>query len=504
MAKFRYARSGAAVVIAAMAVTLTQTTTSSAEPTPDTLPAPYSNWDVTLEPNANPQVLTLEFNSPLLDRRVTNTVYVPDSYQDSGQPSSVLYSLHGTVFPQINDPALQPVTQYEALLAVTGAGGGYEQTKLSRFDTQLDRAQFLVVAPDTTLGKPWCETCVWVDGRDDIIPNIGSPVTAETVPADSHLHEELYPLVEELFNVRTDRGGRGVTGFSMGAWAALLQGFKHPDKYGFVAPVSFVYDGLSAPELRVFLDANGYLRDQGYGTSITHEIWWRNFNPASIAGNVSGIDQKLVLTGGDACIGAESAASPDCVAYPALRHPLAALIEVLAAHQFEIARRDLASKGIPAQLVQSPGVHGANNHRMYADYIVPEANKLFARDVASPSTFSYQAVEKTFGVWGYDVTVDRPNDEFLTLSDARTDGTAFTLTGTGTVDVRTPAEFTPGSTHTVNVTPDRGAATTTTVTADAHGRLPIRVGLGATSLLDQSIITELLGVPARTARVTVD
>lgn len=469
------------------------------------LSAPFIDWNVTLEPRADdPQVLTLEFDSPLLKRRVTNTVFVPDSYQDDGQPSPVLYSLHGTIFPQLNNPALQPVSKHEALLAVTGAGGGWRQTELSKFDSQLHRAKFLVVAPDTSLAKPWCETCVWIDGRDDIVTNVGSPVTAETLPADSHLHQELYPLIEKLFNVRKDRGGRGVTGFSMGAWAAFVQGFKHPDKYGFVAPVSSVYDMMTAPDLEVFLDANGYLRDQGYGTSVTHEVWWRNFNPADIASNVAGVDQRIVFTTGDACFTPKSALSPDCRAYPAALNPLAAFIEVLAHRQFNIARRDLAAKGVTVRLVEMPGVHGANNHRAYSDYIVPEANRVFAEGVKTPRIFSYKAVEKCFSVWGYSVDIERPNDEFLSLVDARMDGRRFGVAGSGVVTILTPPKFTPGSEHTVTITPDSGKPEKASLRADSNGRLPVRIALGSKHLINQSSVTELLALPSRNVNVVID
>jgi enterochelin esterase-like enzyme len=180
------------------------------------LAAPYSQWDVAMRPvDGDARVLTLDFNSPLLHRRVSNRVYLPDRYRSGGSAYPVVYALHGTVVPALDDHTVDPVTQQESLLHMIGAGGGYLQTELFDLTSQLDKADFVVVAPDTGADKSWCETCGWIDGRNDLVPNV-HPVAGETLPADSHLHRELYPLVEALFNVRSDRVGRGVMGFSMG------------------------------------------------------------------------------------------------------------------------------------------------------------------------------------------------------------------------------------------------------------------------------------------------
>ena len=235
----------------------------------------------------NPQILSVDFDSPLLHRRVVNTVYLPDSYSATGQPSPVLYALHGTVFPENDYPGLGLVTANEALLRVTGPAGGLRQTQLSDYGSpaNLAAARFLVVAPDTTTGEPFCETCVWIDGRPPTIPKVPG-ITAENIPADSYLHQELYPLIDHLFNVRTDRAGTGVTGFSMGGWATMLQTTKHPDDYGFAASISGAIDMVDEPTLRTVIDGLGYLRDQGYGTSLTDPVAYQNFNPNNLLSNI--------------------------------------------------------------------------------------------------------------------------------------------------------------------------------------------------------------------------
>ncbi|NMI00196.1 hypothetical protein [Pseudonocardia acidicola] len=143
-----------------------------------------------------------------------------------------------------------------------------------------------------------------------------------------------------------------------------------------------------------------------------------------------------------------------------------------------------------------PRVHGANNHRVYADYVVPAANELFARNISTPASFSYRTVLPHFAVWGYDVSVDRPNDEFLSLGEARADGRSFVLTGTGRVVLQTPAAFAPGSRHQVTATAQDGGVVEQTVTAGPGGQLEITIDLGGDQQVDQTTLTDVLAIGA--------
>ncbi|PXY16713.1 hypothetical protein BA062_38630 [Prauserella flavalba] len=466
------------------------------------LSAPYAQWDVSVAPfQGNARTLEVDFNSPLMHRRVTNLVYLPDSYAPDGVPSPVLYYLHGTVLQELDNPVLDPVTKQESLLYMVSAGGGYRQTQLMGFQSQLSRARFVVVAPDANPAASWCHNCGWIDGRSHLLPNL-PPVTGEQVPGDTFLHQELYPLIEHLFNVRTDRAGRGVSGFSMGGYAAMIQGMKHPDDYAFVGSVSGVYEILTEPRLRAIWEALGYLRDQGYGTGLTEEVWWRNYDPSQLATNLAGTGTKFLLSYGDACL---SRAAVGNAAYPPLRNPAAASIEFVLNANNSLGVRDLAAKGIPVQVVTLPGVHGANDHRVYSDYLVAAANDTFTHSVPDPATFSYRTVNPTFSVWGYDVSVHRSADEFLSLDNARRDGTSFTVTGTGQAEGDTPATFAPGSTHQVVLTAGDGSTVTRAVTADGSGRLPVSVDLGPSNLLPQQTLTDALALSsARTVTVRID
>src|SRR5438128_72786 len=102
------------------------------------LPSRYSRWGVTVAqpPDAPPGMLDLGFTSPALGRRVKSTVYLPASYRGSGAPTPTLYYLHGTVTPQLDQPAAAPITSVTRelntlmLVSEVGPNGGALQTAL--------------------------------------------------------------------------------------------------------------------------------------------------------------------------------------------------------------------------------------------------------------------------------------------------------------------------------------------------------------------------------------
>lgn len=460
------------------------------------LPAPYSGWGVTVTPKTNePGALTVSYNSPALGQHTDNTVYLPDSYQPTGDKSPVLYYLHGTLLPAIENPALDPVTKNESLLNMISAGGGNKQTELFDFSSQRAVAKFLVVSPDTNASHNWCETCMWINGKDDLVPNV-PPVTASQVPAEDVLYQEVMPLVEHLFNVQTDRAGRGVIGFSMGGIAALTQGFRHPDKFSYVGSVSGPYDFVTEASIAAIIEGLGYMRDQGYGTQVTNPVEWANFNPKNLIGNFVGSGSTLMLSAGDLCVAptdAEGAA--DCKKYPPLTNPLAVWVETSVRLNLDLSVPQIAAAGVEAIQVRHSGIHGANNHRVYAQQIVPEANQAFSTPPATSPTFSYRTADPEFAVWDYQVTDHRDGGpRFLSLEGARHDGTSFSLRGNGTVDLATPATFEPGGDYQVAFSSANGAVREQTVTADTAGRLHITVDLDDSAYRTPNGVTDLLGV----------
>jgi S-formylglutathione hydrolase FrmB len=450
-------------------------------------PASYDGADATVVPDPDhPGALALEFTSRIFGRRVHNAVYLPSSYRPSGPGSPVLYYLHGTLIPGLDQPAFAPASatarrlRSAALFSAVGPGGAQLQTDLQNFAAERDRARFIVAVPDT--GDPAvCQTCVWIDGQPHRNPNL-PPVTAASVAMETFLYEEFVPLIEHLFNARTDAAGRGLTGFSMGGLGTWLQAMRHPDRFAFVAPISGAYDIQNDPVLRYGIaEPVGYQRDQGYGTSVTDSTQWARLNPAVLVHNIVGAGLTIVVSAGDGCLGPSAGTNEHCLAYPAPRNPDAGWVEsVLRNDADDWAVPSLTRAGVDATQIRIPGVHGANNAEVYARYIVPAANAAFAHPPKPAPTFGFTSADHSFAVWAYQVETGRQvDDRFTTLTSARHDGQGFKIRGQGPVTVTTPGAFTAGKRYDVTVREDGSTVDANTDQADQAGRLHIRLPAGS-------------------------
>lgn len=467
-----------AVVVAAVLVVSAPVHAAAAREaraTAGELPDTFSSWNVRISDlDSDGRVLRLAFDSPLLGRRVINTVYLPDSYAAEGSPLPVIYALHGTTLPALDNAVTCPATSALGSLTFVqevACGGGAFQDQLFDIRSQLQAMQFVVVSPDTDPAGAICQTCGWIDGRDDLLPNV-YPVMATTVAADSFLHRELYPLVQGLLNVRKDRGGRGVIGFSMGGTAAYLQGMMHPDEYAYVASVSGPYD-LKDPAVEAVWAVFGYMRDQGYGSSRTEPLWWRQYNPKGIVENLKGSDIEVMASSGDGCLPPASLASPFCRGRFSPVAGVGGQAELLARQSHRAAIRDFSERDLSLVSVMSPGMHGANNAAVFANDIVPGANAKFRSTVVNPPAFDFWSAQQWFETWDYRFARTE-SEGFVGIRSATLDGRALTVSGRGTVSITTPPRFDPRVTYRVWRT-DEGAAS---VVADESGRLTLDVELG--------------------------
>ncbi|HEX9889391.1 MAG TPA: alpha/beta hydrolase-fold protein [Nitriliruptorales bacterium] len=453
------------------------------------LPEPYASWNVTVQVSDwHPQGLEVAFDSELLGQRAHNFVWLPDSYSHKKkQPSGTVYFLHGTTcsygcpaedLDSLDSEPTTPVWDQLQTWEFAPRGGYY--VGAHGLNTFLHRHQYVSVVLDAGPEPHWCGHCWWVDGRD------GTGIQAE-----SHLYEELIPVVEALFNVRTDRGGRGIVGHSMGGSGALIQGMRHPDRWGYIGStgatvvVTRPFTGGVHPEW-MWLN---YLRQQGF--DVHDEIAFRSIDPFELATNLSGQNIETLMVLGDGC-------NPDdpenpCHDYPddpnAVNAVRVRFWDIEGKYRFysEAASAKLAELGVPHQFVKRTGTHVGLIRDTYDRLMIDQINRVFARDVPVPTVFSYKTTETDFDVWDYAITVERPNEEFLNLLAARTDGTDFVLAGTGTVTVSTPAAFEPHRSYTVLITPEDGTTREVSVSADAQGRLHLELDLGPTRAVDERL-----------------
>ncbi|HEX9890290.1 MAG TPA: alpha/beta hydrolase-fold protein [Nitriliruptorales bacterium] len=442
--------------------------------------ARFDGWNVTVRTDpgyANEQILEVAFDSPVLGLRTIMLVWLPDRYAGVEEPLPTLYYLHGTThsnsFGVAQELAEQGVDAPAGLRPGSGRGSPFGVG----FHENLDEQQFVVVAPDMQF-PAWCGHCWWIDGRD------GQGVDAET-----HLFEEVVPLTEHLFGVRSDRSGRAILGASMGANGALLQAFRHPDRFAFVGGLSPTYSGFGHA-VPPFLQVHGgniwwqYIQDQGYGHPAQDEIHYRALEPVNLTPQMLSADVEIVAVNGDGCL----PVAPD---EGACENADPHLEEFIWHHTMGVWSSLLVERGVEHTWIEREGPHGGINRDSYERWFLPRINQRFAEGVDTPERFSYRTIDLDFDIWGYEVQVDRTNTEFLSLLDAGTDGRALTLAGTGVVTLRTPPVVDrgrrDGRTYEVTGTPDSAPAWTQTVVTDDEGRLTFTFELAPGRDVDERI-----------------
>jgi hypothetical protein len=485
MRRARWIAAVAGVLMIATGVPRALATPSTPPPTTPTLPAPFSTWNVVINPSSDPHVEWVDFNSAVLHQRVTIRVILPDAYFTTTAPLPVMYYLHGTI--RIGtDPAIDNLVDQ---LDAAGAGIGYPFGPGSAHDEaswladEVSKMQFLVVSLDAEANNPWCEHCAYVNG-----------VNGQGVNAEDHLYDEVIPLVRAMYRVRTDRDGRGIMGASMGAGGAMIQETRHPDMFSVTAalspPIDYVHDKPYGDPL---LWAT-YLREQGYPSPELDPIVTEATNAADLLNNLIGENDDTIVTVGEGCI--LEAGVGECQQQSAVDQPVDAVQEVFIRHNDDTVIPAAIARGVPISYITYAGVHFVVNHDIFDEYMLDRINRDFASNPATPPSFSYKSGDPQFSIWGYNVSIVRPNQEFVTL-DAKTNGTGLTISGTGTATITTPPTFTPDSVHTVAIAPsdtlDRPAEQLT-VTADSAGRLSFAMNLGATHPVDQNDLLTALGL----------
>ena len=454
------------------------------------LPAPFRSWNVTTEAGTDRHVQWVTFTSAVLHRRATMRVVLPDAYAATTAALPVVYYLHGTT--RIGtDPAVDTIFDG---LADAGYAFGYPFSEGSAHNeaaylaTEASRLQFVVVSPDAG-EHAWCEHCGWVDGRD------GQGVNAET-----HLYQEVLPLTEAMFRVRSDRAGRGVMGASMGAAGALIQATRHPDRFAVVAALSPVVDYLRdlpySDELWYL-----YLREQGYPTGRVSPIATRAINPADLFSNLRGEGIDTVITMGDGCV--LTAGQGECQTAGVTDELIDAYQEVVLRHNADRVVPKAIAAGVPMSYITYPGVHFVVNHAVFARHLLDRMNRDFATAAPVPAAATFRSADRAFSIWGWDVALQRPNQEFVTV-DVRPDGRTFSIAGSGTLQLTSPPVFEPRSRHVVTVEPSEPgrARFDYLASADAAGRLHVPVDLGVRHRLDERSGRHRLA-PSTQTRITI-
>jgi S-formylglutathione hydrolase FrmB len=341
----------------------------------------------------------------------------------------------------------------------------------------------IVVMPDIDLngdGGGWCTN--WPDGS----------YKWETFHID-----QLIPWIDGNLRTLTDRGHRAIAGLSQGGFCSLSYAARHPDLFsialGYSGAPEIYYDPQIRAGAKLIINATEVGLDQKapdsmFGNIFTNGVNWAAHDTATIAENLRAT--HMYMYWGNGFPGPYDSGAPNGGAN---------LIEGAVDQDNQAFQKRLNSLNIPAYYdYYGNGTHSfaywAQDLRDSIDFIAND----FAANEPDPSTWTYTSGDDGYSVYGFDVAMHRTVREFSTLRYAGPQ--SFTLSGSGSATVTTPATFTPGAHYTVTLAGDQTPKKTVDVVADDAGRLKIDVPLGPDDLVQQDLIPT---DPATTAYDTV-
>jgi S-formylglutathione hydrolase FrmB len=344
----------------------------------------------------DPRLQELTFTTPALESETHVRILLPANYDSSGRTRyPVLFLLHGAIddYKSWTDKGdAEAITKAYPLIVVMPDAGQY--------------GNYTNWYNDGAFGQPMWET--WHIGQ--LLPWI-----------DAH-----YPTVGK-------RSGRATAGLSMGGNGAMAYASRHPGLFVSASSFSGAVD-TNSPGVQPVTQASG-LSDGShtpgaiFGLRSTEEVRWRGHNPWDLAGNLKGL--KLTLRTGNGQPGGPGGDSGD---------PVEAEVHTESVN--------MHNRLVELKIPHVWDDYGAGGHAWYywqrdLRQTLPDIMKTFAHPPAAPSSFNFRAIEPSWSVYGWRVTVKRPALEFSELRGAS--GKGFKLLGSGGATVRTARYFKPHS-----------------------------------------------------------
>jgi S-formylglutathione hydrolase FrmB len=290
---------------------------------------------------------------------------------------------------------------------------------------------------------------------------------------ESYLIDQLIPWIDSSLRTIPARQGRAVAGLSQGGYGAAAMAARHPDLFSIMGSFS------GAPEIDrdpdVIVGATGVIEaiavgqdgvppGSMFGSRATNEVNWQGHDPSTLMTNLRGMGIWL-WTG----VGAPGPydESPDAGATG---------IEFLVHQSTKYFHEHLVDEGIAHHYDDyTYGTHSWPYWARDLRKFMKPMMTTFAHP-RTPKTISYMSIDKRWSQWGWAVSFHRDADQqfsFLEHANAR----GFTLRGNGQATVTTAPYYAPGEPlrMTLHYPPDREV--TGHVTADATGRVTLRLAL---------------------------
>lgn len=322
---------------------------------------------------------------------------------------------------------------------------------------------------------------------------------------------ELPAYIDDHFPVGRGRDWQALAGTSLGGYGSYAVGLLHPDLWASIGAVSGIMNilllpgldpartaspvGVSPPaqlpyqplpgHLVPLADVPAPLRDYAVATYVfgdpsADQAYYRGNQPRDLAANARAVSasgqQSLYIRGfSNDAVPRQASDAADPQGYLT-----AQAFESLVLATNQELNAAFGDEGVSYHYELHPGIHtDAYWNPWLRSQEVAQYSRLRHWDGTgapppAPAEFAYRSIYPSFSVWGWRVRVQRPNVEFLQLSDVTCRG--FTLRGSGLVTVTVPARC-------------------------GLGRRVVRVDLGPSMPTDAPATADALPVYGRTVTV---
>ncbi len=417
---------------------------------------------ITSVKHVNSRLVALVVKTAALPQPANVYILLPPGYASQAKRRyPVFYLLHGT------------------------SGTASDWTQKGEAQQVIGRRQLITVMPDIALhdgGGGWCTN--WPDGAQ----------RWETFHID-----QLIPWVDSNLRTLRARSERAIAGLSQGGFCSMSYAARHPDLFGIALGYSgapdiyygpFVHLGAMAIINATEVGLDHVAPDTFFGNPFTDGINWAAHDPATLAENLRWT--RMYMYWGDGLPGP----------YDTSPSPAGSGIEAAVWRDNIAFRHRLETLRIPAYYDSyGPGTHSWPYWTRDLKWSIPKIMYDFAHPEPNPSPFTYTSADAGYSVYGWRIAIHRRAREFSTLT-AGPDG--FTLAGSGTATVLTPARYRPGTRYSVRLSGDRARTETETVTAGSDRRLELRVPLGPSNAYPQyTAQADAAGTTVYTTTVTI-
>ena len=317
-----------------------------------------------------------------------------------------------------------------------------------------DERQVIFAIPDGTAAP------AWADARDGSFRN------------ETRFLEMFIPALDTRYRTIPDGRYRAIAGFSAGGLGAMHLAARYPDRFaaagslsGLVAWDETQWFGLAAGNFIQYVfplsDGNLPTVEGVWGDPVTQAIWWRDFDPVSLAPNYGGVRVSIFVGNGIPC---DLEDIPDEITTPVSE------LEIEAAREASLLSEAL--EGADVEHAFHAADCGTHTYRYVEQQLhawLPTLSSAFG--APRPASFDHRRAVGSFSVWEWSFVADpRRAPEFLDVSDGSCSGVG--LTGSGRTTVTTAPCFAAGSRVALT------GAVEPSVLADETGRIAFHVDLG--------------------------